>query len=242
MSLPGIGEVSGSWDVRPTADAYLGGIDLEGKRCLDIGTASGYLAFEMERRGASEVVAVDADLANLDSRDFVPFARGKDLATRKSEREQLLRAMQRSFWLAHRALRSNVRVFYGSVYELPDELGRFDVVMLGMILPHLRDPLLALENATRLCRGTLVVTQQAPEIDDAYAYFLPRAGTDLDRVWWSMSDTCLERMLEIVGFEVVARSRAEHACPDRPDGNPARTEPCSTTVARRSSETAPLEL
>jgi SAM-dependent methyltransferase len=234
MSLPGIGEMSGTWDLRPTAHAYLGGLDLNRKRCLDIGTASGYLAFEMERRGASEVVAVDADLANIDPRDYLPFARGKDLVTRKTARERQLQATQRSFWLAHRALQSNVRVYYGSVYALPDDLGRFDVVMLGMILPHLRDPLLALENAARLCRDRLIVTQPAPEIDDAFAYFLPRADVDLDRVWWSMSDTCLERMLEIVGFSVVARQRAEHACPHRTDGNSMASEWCTTTVARRS--------
>ena len=40
---------------------------LEGKRCLDVGTADGFWAFEMERRGASEVVAVDVpDRSALD--------------------------------------------------------------------------------------------------------------------------------------------------------------------------------
>ena len=34
---------------------------LEGRRCLDIGTADGFWAFEMERRGAAEVVALDID-------------------------------------------------------------------------------------------------------------------------------------------------------------------------------------
>ena len=35
--------------------------DLKGKRCLDVGTADGFWAFEMERRGAAEVVAIDID-------------------------------------------------------------------------------------------------------------------------------------------------------------------------------------
>src|SRR3546814_19211484 len=35
--------------------------NVRGKRCLDIGTFDGYLAFELERRGASEVVAVDVE-------------------------------------------------------------------------------------------------------------------------------------------------------------------------------------
>src|SRR5207244_1994191 len=33
--------------------------DLTGKRCLDVGTFDGFWAFEMERRGAAEVVAID---------------------------------------------------------------------------------------------------------------------------------------------------------------------------------------
>src|SRR6201995_5259916 len=32
---------------------------LDGRRCLDVGTADGFWAFEMERRGAAEVVAID---------------------------------------------------------------------------------------------------------------------------------------------------------------------------------------
>jgi tRNA (mo5U34)-methyltransferase len=32
---------------------------LDGKRCLDIGTADGFWAFEMERRGAADVLATD---------------------------------------------------------------------------------------------------------------------------------------------------------------------------------------
>ena len=33
--------------------------DVRGKRCLDVGTYDGFLAFELERRGAASVVATD---------------------------------------------------------------------------------------------------------------------------------------------------------------------------------------
>ena len=33
--------------------------DVRGKRCLDIGTYDGFYAWELERRGAAEVIAVD---------------------------------------------------------------------------------------------------------------------------------------------------------------------------------------
>ena len=60
MDLPGVGQVDGQWDLRGDLRRYLGGVDVAGKRCLDIGTASGFLSFEMEKEGA-EVVSFDAD-------------------------------------------------------------------------------------------------------------------------------------------------------------------------------------
>src|SRR5437660_12337372 len=47
----------GMFDHRPALHRYLIPSDLSGMRCLDIGTMDGFWAFEMERRGAAEVVA-----------------------------------------------------------------------------------------------------------------------------------------------------------------------------------------
>src|SRR3712207_4098554 len=53
------GEVTPGWfDLRPILDK-LPWPDVRGKRCLDVGTYDGFLAFELERRGAAAVVAVD---------------------------------------------------------------------------------------------------------------------------------------------------------------------------------------
>ena len=52
MDLPGLKKVGKGWDLRRTIDAYLGHFDFRGKRALDVGTASGFLTFEMERRGS----------------------------------------------------------------------------------------------------------------------------------------------------------------------------------------------
>ena len=58
MELGGGVETPGWFDLRPIADR-MPWPDVRGKRCLDVGTWDGYLAFELERRGASEVVALD---------------------------------------------------------------------------------------------------------------------------------------------------------------------------------------
>src|SRR5947209_7407317 len=71
MEIPGYGLVNGAWDLRGSVGAYLGGVDLHGRRVLEMGTASGFLCFEMEKRGA-EVVAYD--LSEKQDWDLVPFA------------------------------------------------------------------------------------------------------------------------------------------------------------------------
>src|SRR5215210_4317698 len=55
---PGVA-TPGMFDHRPHVGRYPLPGDLTGKRCLDVGTMDGFWAFEMERRGAAEVVALD---------------------------------------------------------------------------------------------------------------------------------------------------------------------------------------
>src|SRR5262249_27999058 len=76
MEIPGHGVVQGEWDLRGGVEEYLGGVDLGGKRVLEMGSASGFLTFEMEKRGA-DVVALDLSEEQL--WDYVPSARLPDV-------------------------------------------------------------------------------------------------------------------------------------------------------------------
>ena len=60
----------GMFDHRPAVDRYLLPDDLSGMRCLDVGTMDGFWAFEMERRGAAEVLATD--VVGVDDLDWPP--------------------------------------------------------------------------------------------------------------------------------------------------------------------------
>src|SRR3954447_21262848 len=51
----------GMFDHRPHMHHYPIPADLTGKRCLDVATMDGYWAFEMERRGAASVTALDLE-------------------------------------------------------------------------------------------------------------------------------------------------------------------------------------
>src|SRR5439155_2223149 len=54
------GVVTPGWfDTRAVAGSVCLPASLEGRRCLDVGTFDGFWAFELERRGAAEVVAID---------------------------------------------------------------------------------------------------------------------------------------------------------------------------------------
>src|SRR5271165_1314532 len=58
MDIPGLEEVKSSWDLRGCIGPYLGDYDFKGKRVLDVGSASGFLTYSMEKAGA-EVVSFD---------------------------------------------------------------------------------------------------------------------------------------------------------------------------------------
>ena len=59
VDVPDAGTIDGAWDLRGRERAYLGGIDVRGKRVLELGPSSGHLTYWMERQGA-DVVAFDA--------------------------------------------------------------------------------------------------------------------------------------------------------------------------------------
>jgi SAM-dependent methyltransferase len=153
MDLPGWGELKAEsyWELRGRFDDYTGQVDVRGKRFLEVGAASGFVSFEAERRGA-EVVSFDMEHA--EQRQFLPGHGADTEGTRRS-----LEQLKNAYWLAHAANRSKARAFYGDIYNLPDELGRFDIVFFGQILVHLRDPVGAIEQAARLCHDTLVITE-----------------------------------------------------------------------------------
>src|SRR5690349_2280017 len=71
MDLPVFGVVRGAWDLRGRFDDYIGGVTVENKSVLDIGTATGFLSFEAEKHGAARVVSFD--MSDARQQMFIPF-------------------------------------------------------------------------------------------------------------------------------------------------------------------------
>lgn len=142
---PGI--VTPGWfDLRPIVE-HLPWPDVAGKRCLDVGTYDGYLAFELERRGAAEVVAVD--ISDHALWDWPPRIRAQG----PQRLAEIAGVKGRGFEVAAKALRSRVQKIEVSIYDLDAaKHGTFDVVVCGSLMLHLRDPYRALEAIRGVCR------------------------------------------------------------------------------------------
>jgi hypothetical protein len=206
MEMPGMGTTTGAWDLRGGVDDYLGNVKFQGKRVLEVGTASGFLCFEMEKRGA-EVVGYD--LSDNEMWDLVPYG-GLIAESRLQGIRDMLKAMNNGWWFAHRVLKSKARVVYGDVYQIPPEIGAVHISTFGCILLHLRDPFLALQRAAALTSETIIVTDVMPNAMDgippegaAELTFVPDPDDQKRRTdarWWCFTPEIISRYLKILGF------------------------------------------
>ena len=201
MEIPGHGLIQADWDLRPNIDQYLGQVDFRGKRVLDVGTASGYLSFHMESRGA-DVVSYDL------SREF-PFECAPSRYNHRRQVDEYRRyidAVNNGYWLTHRALKSRAQMVYGTVYKMPRTIGPVDVAVFGSILLHLRDPFLALQNALRLTTEKVVVAELLCDPNDVYAgphmVFAPEYWKEVGQgTWWRLTPALVQRFVAALGFE-----------------------------------------
>ena len=230
MELPDLGVVHGQWDLRGRFDDYTGGVAVEGKSILDVGTATGFLSFEAEKRGASRVVSFD--LSDPRQQMFIPF---KDkLYYRDYERFMANHALEieswkNAYWLCHRLLNSRAEVFYGDIFRLPKALGQFEVVIAGAVLEHLNDQITALASLARLTKGTMVIVTPVLQTEERIARLEPTADNpDYDFTWWRYSIGAYREILKIMGFSIDRISEARYRY-DYGD----RTETRTTIVAVR---------
>jgi len=213
MDLPISGSPEGHWDLRGRFDDYISRTPVRGKSVLDVGAASGFLSFEAEKRGAN-VISIDASTAR--QWDRVPFLNSMhalDYGAWVEKVEKYLDDIKRSYWLAHRELRSTNKVYYGNAYELPSELGTFDVVLVGQILVHLRDVVRALSSIAARCGDTLVIAEGMIENPEPISRWLARADhPENDYSFWHHSTGLYRELLSIRGFELQSKENRNYRC------------------------------
>jgi len=188
----------GLFDLRPYVGHYGLPARMDGMRALEVGTWDGFWAFAMERRGA-EVVALDLD----DERDLDWPPRRRPTAFPAEPRGA-------RFALAREILGSRVDRRVVSVYDArPEDLGRFDVVLCGSVLIHLRDQLLALERMAALTRpgGLLISAEEYDPLTSLLPFPAARYRPDRDSsvVFWQPGLGTWPRMMRTAGYDRVRR-------------------------------------
>jgi tRNA (mo5U34)-methyltransferase len=175
--------------------------DLTGKTVLDIGCNAGFYSFEMERRGASRVVGIDADDRYLRQARFVAEMTG-----------------------------SHVEFRCLPVWQVAELREKFDLVIFMGVLYHLRHPLLALdlihEHVAKdlllfqsMQRGSNEIADIAENYEFAEAapfdepgfpkmHFIERRYSHDQTNWWVPNRACAEAMLRSSGFKI--QSQPEH--------------------------------
>jgi tRNA (mo5U34)-methyltransferase len=183
----------------------------------------------MERRGASEVIAIDID--EHTKWDWPPDVRahgGENLAKLAGPEKG------RGFRIAAAALGSRVDRRPISVYDLdPKLMGMFDVVVCGSLLLHLRDPLRALEAIRTVCNGYFMSAEQ---INLVLTVAHPRRpvlelnGSGPLCQWMVPNAAGHRRMLFSAGFRVLKATRP-YAIPYGPAHPAAARDPRSVARA-----------
>jgi tRNA (mo5U34)-methyltransferase len=185
----GNGEVTnGIYDHRPLLKFYGFPESLEGKRVLDVGCADGFFSFLFERRGAKEVVAIDAYESDL----FL-YAKEK---------------------LGSKVKYLIMDVYDIS----PEKIGYFDFVFCGTLLIHLTDPIRALRNIRSVIKnGELICANpvvKIPLIDKIFGKLLKHPVALLHKhdpepgwvpTYWIPTEECLKEMLRRAGFDEIEK-------------------------------------
>jgi hypothetical protein len=205
----------GHWDLRTCIDDYFGQVDLSGRSFLDVGTATGFLSFSAEDRGASPVISVDAA---SDTR-LRPIPWAEDIADHSIDCHRTLESVKNSYWYCHRAFSSNSLVIYRDVYDLDNSLGQFDVVIAGCILLHLINPIGALIQIARRAAHTLIITELDPIDFGDQPVLLPnfcrtRKRTPNDLMsWWQLPSAAISLFLDVMGFETLRVTKFDMPSP-----------------------------
>jgi SAM-dependent methyltransferase len=168
------GETSpGAWDLRPLAER-IPWPDVGGKRCLDVGTADGFWAFELERRGAADVLATDIPSA------FQARARPR-------------------FEHAREQRRSHVRYEESSVFDVE---GEFDIAFMGYVLQMVEDPIAALRSVARVAETLLLLDTISLPLALLPAPLARLDARHDGREWFVFNPRGMRKVVELAGWTV----------------------------------------
>lgn len=199
---------SGQWDLRGVADTYLGEVDFAGKRVIEVGPASGFLSFHMERQGA-QVATIDTPLET--TWDFVPQA-AIDLSAHRAAFRSHIREVRNSFWYFYHENHSKVEAYEYNAYKIPPESGEFDIGVLASILLHISSPVKMMESVANLVTDQMIIVERYFKnlSGEPLCRLVPTAANKSLETWWEFSPEFFVQFLKILGFPHTRVTRHRH--------------------------------
>ena len=205
VDLPDGTTTSGQWDLRQSADEYLGNVDFAGKRVIEIGPASGFLSFHMEQRGA-RVAVVEPPLDTF--WDLVPQAT-VDLAETRRVFGEHIQQIRNSFWYLHRCHGSAVECYEVDAYRIPPQPTKFDIGVLASVLLHVSSPVRMLESVANVVQDTIIIVERYfPELlTQPVCRLAPSTANRTIETWWEFSPNFFAQYLAVLGFTKMRAGR-----------------------------------
>lgn len=203
----------GDYDYRSSLPLFQFPEDMRGMTVLDVGSATGFFAFEFEKRGAT---VTSVELPSIADWDMLP-GEDREIALNtlmKHHRVSTVEEVQHfhldgPFEFCRKILKSKVRRCHSTVYDLSAQkvgTDKFDFVFVGDVLLHTLAPFKALATIAQLCGGTLVLAQGLSAADKSYP-ILEYAGGESpqgdNRTWFHPNAMCVEQMLKRLRFSSV---------------------------------------
>ena len=206
IEFPDGSTAEGHWDICGRFDQYIGRYPIKGKTVLDVGTATGFLAFSAEKAGASHVTALD--VRGADEFRRIPFRDSQYQINRAAwialNDYDHLGPMKKAFWYAWHKFNSRVEVVYAPIDKLYAWDRKFDVILAGAIIEHISDPVSAIGAFARLASKAVIIP--LTEVVDTDAESMHPTGdwtnSAMDFEWWKLSRGLYRRVFDNLGFDV----------------------------------------
>lgn len=200
----------GDYDIGLNIADYQFPADMSGMSVLDIGTGGGWFSTYFEQQGA-DVVATDVrgwcdyDIFGRDGYPEISSEKTKPDRISSDGRPVYFSPTSKGFWIMKDMLNLKAEFVNARAYDIKPELfgcRKFDVVFLGSVLMHLRDPIGALRAAHSVCRGRFIATTHLlPEDFSSDPVMRIWEGGEKHGIsWWTPNRLCLIQWLKAAGF------------------------------------------
>jgi len=227
QDIPGLSEpTKGSFDLRKNVNEFLGHTDFKNKTVLELGPASGFLTFHIEKIGG-DVTSIELDYKKNPRGDTAPNIGDNWKSTTKDSAGNTVHTLfqdgkvENAYWYAHKAFNSKSKLILSHVNDLPAELGIYDISLICTVLLHIQNPFLAMKNMLRHTKEKAVITEPGGYArikslrntirnlirkiialpDPPSMVYLPRPGKKNPFVWWKLSPEIISNMASTLGFE-----------------------------------------